>query len=76
MNNLRRFNENNTRKLSGKEVGKPYDEWTETEKIKGLLDLAIDGFQVHLGSDKLKSMSRDQIINKCAEFHEWFKKLR
>lgn len=64
--------------LSGKEieVGKPYKEWTEAEKLQGLIDLAVDGFHLNLSHDKLERMSKEEIIDRCDSFYEWFLKLR
>lgn len=76
LNNMKKFSQiNEARKLSGKEIeiGKPYDEWTEAEKLQSIIDLAVDGFHLHLGHDKLQSMTKEQIIDKCDNFYDWMK---
>ena len=77
MKHLKSFNENKREwSLKEKEFGKPYDEWGEAEKLQGLIDLAIDGFHLNLSHDKLERMTKEEIIEKCDSYYEWFLKLK
>lgn len=75
---MKKFTKLSESKLSGKELefGKPYAEWTEAEKTKGLLHMAVDGFNLNLGPDKLQRLSKEEIIKKCEEFSEWLNKFK
>lgn len=62
---MKKFSQlNETRELSGKEkeLGKPYAEWTEAEKLQGLIDMAADAFHLALGHDYTERMTKEEII--------------